>query len=93
MGMTYFGQIVVLSLQWWKELHAPPSSIHSAVILSGLLGALIGATLLLALFLSFRHKQDKKLVRIFEERFPDECRKMEESILAKEVNRKGLFED
>lgn len=66
-----------------RTLNNPGISVHRAIILAAVLGAVVSASLFLAIYLSIRSKRDEKLVRFFENRFPDECSwKQEERILA-----------
>jgi uncharacterized membrane protein len=69
--VMWFFMIVVFGCNFWRILHDPRTPIQ-AVFFSVGYGAVIGVILTLFLSQSIQHKQDKKLVRIFEERFPDE---------------------
>ncbi len=61
----------------------PHTSRHTVVLFSVIYGALLGASVVGSFALRGQRKQDERLVRLFEEHFPDECSwKQEERILA-----------
>jgi hypothetical protein len=77
------GAVFVCSHSLVKMLSDPRTSVHQAALFAGLMGVVFSACIVSGFFLSRQRKRDEELIRIFEERFPDECSwKQEEKVLA-----------